>query len=144
MEQAVLKSVGLEPRYGRIGVAALTGQHVVPLKDLVEQNAVHQPTEADPYQDPRETRTSDRLLDAPRSGFSRNACAHRGNVSRSLWKQTLGEQQRPSAADACARTRKDPSSSATVASDAAHTPECESVLTEASASRPAPDSRVRL
>src|SRR5829696_1814190 len=51
MEEAVRKRVRLEARHRRGRVAALAAQHVVPLEDLVEDDAVDEPAEPDAEED---------------------------------------------------------------------------------------------
>ena len=51
VKEAVPERVGLKSGDRRLRIAALAGQHVVPLKDLVQDDAVHEPAEADPEQD---------------------------------------------------------------------------------------------
>jgi hypothetical protein len=47
MKKAVPKSVCLQPGDGRGGMIAFACEHVVPLQDLVEQDAIHEAAEAD-------------------------------------------------------------------------------------------------
>ena len=42
-------------------VVAFAGQHVVPLKDLVEDDAIHEPSEADSEEEPGEAGAGNRL-----------------------------------------------------------------------------------
>ena len=62
MKQAVGQRVVLQTPDGGIGVIALAAQQVVPLEDLVEDDAVHEPAEADPNQDSWRSRTAYCLL----------------------------------------------------------------------------------
>ncbi len=61
MEQPVGKRVVLEAADRRLLEASLTGQHVVPLKDLMEHDPVDETAEADPETDPGETWTRNRV-----------------------------------------------------------------------------------
>jgi hypothetical protein len=54
VEEPVGERVRLEAGDGRLRVAALAGQHVVPLQDLVEDDAVDEAAEPDAEQDARD------------------------------------------------------------------------------------------
>ena len=51
VKEAVKECVGLEPCDGGGRVVALVGEHVVPLKDLVKDDAVHESAQADAQKD---------------------------------------------------------------------------------------------
>jgi hypothetical protein len=51
VEESVCERVVLKPRNGRFRMPALAAEHVVPLKDLVENDSVHKPAETDAQQD---------------------------------------------------------------------------------------------
>jgi hypothetical protein len=53
MEESVGEGVRLEARDRRLRVAALAGQHVVPLQDLVQDDAVDEAAEPEAKQDAR-------------------------------------------------------------------------------------------
>ena len=62
VKQPVRKRVGLQARNRGLGVAAFTREQVVPLEDLMQQDPVYEPSEADAEQDARESRARDRLV----------------------------------------------------------------------------------
>jgi hypothetical protein len=57
----VCERVVLKPRNGRSRMPALAAEHVVPLKDLVENDSVHKPAETDAQQDSGDAWTCDSL-----------------------------------------------------------------------------------
>ena len=61
MEQPIPERVRLQPGDRRRGVAALAGEHVMPLQDLVEHDPVDEPTEAEAEQDPRRAGPGERF-----------------------------------------------------------------------------------
>jgi len=61
MKEAVGERVVFQTPHRGLGVIALAAQQVVPLEDLVEDDAVHETAESDPQQDARSA--------WPRSGF---------------------------------------------------------------------------
>jgi hypothetical protein len=51
MEKAVPERIRLQSGDRGFRVVAFAGEHMVPLKDLVEDDAIHQPSEADPEEE---------------------------------------------------------------------------------------------
>lgn len=47
MEEPVRERVRFQSRHGRHGVVPSVGQHVVPLEDLVQDDAIHETTESE-------------------------------------------------------------------------------------------------
>ena len=68
-------------RHRRLGVVALAREHVVPLKNLVEDDAVHESAQSDAKQDSRGTRPRDGFVNrvVVRSG-ARGADSHGSGV----------------------------------------------------------------
>jgi hypothetical protein len=58
MEESIGERVVLQPSDGGLRVIPFAAQQVVPLEDLMEDNAVHEPAETDPDQDSWRSRTA--------------------------------------------------------------------------------------
>jgi hypothetical protein len=61
VEESVCERVVLKPRNGRFRMPALAAEHVVPLKDLVQNDSVHKPAQTDAQEDSGDAWTCDSL-----------------------------------------------------------------------------------
>jgi hypothetical protein len=94
MEESIGERVVLQAPDRRLRVSSFAAQQVVPLEDLVEDDAVHEPPETDPDQDSWRSRTTSGLFlhKAPRYlPFGHGS--HAGNVAHAEEAKT----RRPSA-----------------------------------------------
>ena len=83
MEKAVPQRIRLQSGNRGFGVVAFAGEHVVPLKDLVKDDAIHEPSEADPEQESGQAGTGNSLGGC----FHVPASFHCGSHSRIAYPQ---------------------------------------------------------